>query len=54
LRPRCRKSGHLREGLSEGAASAVLAASIFHFRGFTIQQAKSYLREARNSGSLKE
>jgi len=36
---------HLREGLSEGAASAVLAASIFHFREFTIQQAKSYLRE---------
>jgi len=36
---------HLRQGLTEGAASAVLAASIFHFREFTIQQAKSYLRE---------
>jgi cyclase len=36
---------HLREGLAEGAASAVLAASIFHFREFTIEQAKSYLRE---------
>jgi cyclase len=36
---------HLREGLTEGAASAVLAASIFHFREFTIQQAKSYLRD---------
>jgi imidazole glycerol-phosphate synthase subunit HisF len=36
---------HLREGLVEGAASAVLAASIFHFRELTIQQAKSYLRE---------
>ncbi|HLQ76277.1 MAG TPA: imidazole glycerol phosphate synthase subunit HisF [Terriglobia bacterium] len=36
---------HLREGLTEGAASAVLAASIFHFREFTIQQAKAYLRE---------
>src|SRR5262245_24256232 len=36
---------HLRQGLTEGAASAVLAASIFHFREFTIQQAKSYLRD---------
>ena len=36
---------HLREGLTEAAASAVLAASVFHFREFTIQQAKSHLRE---------
>jgi cyclase len=36
---------HLHEGLTEGAASAVLAASIFHFREMTIQQAKTYLRE---------
>lgn len=36
---------HLREGLTEGAASAVLAASIFHFREITIQQVKTYLRE---------
>jgi cyclase len=36
---------HLYEGLTEGAASAVLAASIFHFREMTIQQAKTYLRE---------
>ena len=36
---------HLYQGLTEGAASAVLAASIFHFRELTIQQAKSYLRE---------
>ena len=36
---------HLHEGLTEGCASAVLAASIFHFRELTIQQAKSYLRE---------
>jgi cyclase len=35
---------HLYEGLTEGAASAVLAASIFHFREVTIDQAKSYLR----------
>jgi cyclase len=36
---------HLYEGLTEGAASAVLAASIFHFREVTIDQAKSYLRD---------
>jgi cyclase len=36
---------HLLEGLTEGRASAVLAASIFHFRELTIQQAKTYLRE---------
>jgi imidazole glycerol-phosphate synthase subunit HisF len=36
---------HLYRGLSEAAASAVLAASIFHFREVTIAQAKSYLRE---------
>ena len=36
---------HLFEGLTEGAASAVLAASIFHFREITIGQAKAYLRE---------
>jgi cyclase len=36
---------HLYEGLTEGAASAVLAASIFHFREVTIGEAKNYLRE---------
>jgi cyclase len=36
---------HLYEGLTTGAASAVLAASIFHFRELTIAQAKAYLRE---------
>jgi imidazole glycerol-phosphate synthase subunit HisF len=36
---------HLLQGLKEGQASAVLAASIFHFRELTIQQTKSYLRE---------
>lgn len=35
----------LYTGLTVGGASAVLAASIFHFREFTIPQAKSYLRE---------
>jgi cyclase len=37
---------HLREGLVEGGAQAVLAASIFHFGTFTIAQAKSYLAAA--------
>jgi cyclase len=36
---------HLFQGVTQGAASAVLAASIFHFREMTIAQAKSYLRE---------
>lgn len=36
---------HLREALTEGEADAVLAASIFHYRTFTIPQAKRYLRE---------
>jgi cyclase len=36
---------HLYQGLTDGAASAVLDASIFHFREVTIAQAKSYLRE---------
>src|ERR1043165_136235 len=34
---------HLYQGIQEGAASAVLAASIFHFREVTIGEAKSYL-----------
>jgi cyclase len=36
---------HLRRGLTDGGASAVLAASIFHFREVTIAQAKGFLRE---------
>jgi cyclase len=35
---------HLYQALGEGKASAVLAASIFHFGEFTIGQAKDYLR----------
>ena len=35
---------HLYEALSAGRASAVLAASIFHFGEFTIGEAKDYLR----------
>jgi cyclase len=37
---------HLREGLVEGGAQAVLAASIFHFGIFTIAQAKRRLAAA--------
>ena len=36
---------HIREGLVEGHASAALAASIFHFREYTIEECKEYLRE---------
>jgi len=36
---------HLFEALTDGAASAVLAASIFHFRKYTIAEAKDYLRD---------
>lgn len=35
---------HLYEALSEGKADAVLAASIFHYKEYTIHQAKMYLR----------
>jgi cyclase len=36
---------HLHQALNEGKASAVLAASIFHFGKFTIGEAKAFLRE---------
>lgn len=36
---------HLYEGLVLGGASAVLAASIFHYREYTVGQVKSYLKE---------
>ena len=36
---------HLAEVLDQGHASAVLAASIFHFGTFTIPQAKAYLAD---------
>lgn len=35
---------HLYEALAEGRADAALAASIFHFREFTVKEAKEYLR----------
>jgi imidazole glycerol-phosphate synthase subunit HisF len=34
---------HLYEGLTQGRADAVLAASIFHFRTHTVQETKAYL-----------
>lgn len=36
---------HLRDALDEGRASAVLAASIFHYREIEIRTCKEYLRE---------
>jgi len=35
---------HLYEGLTAGKADAVLAASIFHYREFTVRESKEYLR----------
>lgn len=35
---------HLYEALTKGKADAVLAASIFHFREFSVPQAKEYLK----------
>ncbi len=36
---------HLYEGLVEGMADAVLAASIFHYREYSIREVKEYLRD---------
>jgi cyclase len=35
---------HLADGVLQGKADAVLAASIFHYGEFTVRQAKEYLR----------
>ena len=37
---------HLVDGVSKGHADAVLAASIFHFGDYTVQQAKQKMRDA--------
>ncbi|SIO35934.1 imidazole glycerol phosphate synthase subunit hisF [Rhodovulum sp. ES.010] len=37
---------HLVDGVTEGGASAVLAASIFHFGTYTIGEAKAHMAEA--------
>ena len=34
------------EGIRDGHATAVLAASIFHFGEYTIQEAKHYMNDA--------
>ncbi|MDD5082258.1 MAG: HisA/HisF-related TIM barrel protein, partial [Dehalococcoidales bacterium] len=39
------KLEHLYEAVAIGKASAVLAASVFHFGEITIAQAKHYLKE---------
>jgi cyclase len=36
---------HIYDGFTKGKADAALAASIFHFKEFTIRQAKEYLKE---------
>ncbi|MGA9328925.1 MAG: HisA/HisF-related TIM barrel protein, partial [Bradyrhizobium sp.] len=37
---------HLVDGVREGRATGVLAASIFHFGEFTIRQAKDHMARA--------
>ena len=36
---------HLADGVLEGRADAVLAASVFHFGDFTVRQAKEHMRD---------
>ena len=36
---------HLADGVKQGGADAVLAASIFHFGEYTVQQAKQYMSQ---------
>lgn len=36
---------HFAEGILEGEADAVLAASVFHFGEFTVRQVKEYMRD---------
>jgi Imidazoleglycerol-phosphate synthase len=38
------KREHLAEGVLDGHADAVLAASVFHFGDFTVRQAKEHMR----------
>ena len=42
---RCGRLEHLEEALTEGKASAVLAASVFHFGTYRIREAKKFLAE---------
>jgi cyclase len=36
---------HLADGVTQGGADAVLAASIFHFAEFTVGEAKQYMAD---------
>jgi len=38
------KLEHMADGVIEGCADAVLAASVFHFGDFTVRQAKEHMR----------
>jgi cyclase len=38
--------GHLVQGIAQGHATAVLAASIFHFGEFTVREAKAHMAQA--------
>ncbi len=38
---------HLYQGIVEGRADAVLAASIFHFKEYTIRETKEYLQSRK-------
>ena len=40
------KLSHLVEGITEGGADAVLAASIFHYGTYSVAEAKAAMREA--------
>jgi cyclase len=41
----CGTLEHFREALTLGKADAALAASVFHFKEFTIKEVKEYLRD---------
>ncbi len=41
----CGSLEHFRQILDEGGADAALAASVFHFKEFSIQEVKKYLKE---------
>ena len=45
---------HLHDALAQGSADAVLAASIFHFREYSIAEAKHFLRDQGVVVRLKE
>ena len=39
------KQEHFYDAVKEGGAQILLAASVFHYRTFSIRQVKEYLRE---------